>query len=131
MNMSNSAERYLHLTHPHPVPTLSVLNHISQLLSLPLIPFAEWLCALEVAASEEANAATNPGVRLLEFFRTYANTEDQLERETLSPVVIDNAKAVRISGSVMNELTPLSNEDAEKWVVHLQQNGYLDRVSMF
>ncbi|KAJ7215599.1 hypothetical protein GGX14DRAFT_608673 [Mycena pura] len=57
VNMSNSAERY-HLTHPHLVPTRSVLSHIWQLFFLPLIPFAGWLFALEVAVS---NAATNPG----------------------------------------------------------------------
>ncbi|KAJ7686804.1 hypothetical protein B0H17DRAFT_1204012 [Mycena rosella] len=88
--MRNGDSHYLHITHPHPLLMSDVLGPLSEALDLPLVPYSAWLDSLEAAASRESAAGTNPGVRLLDFFRSYQVAS--AEQEAFFPVSLSNAQ---------------------------------------
>ncbi|KAK7050236.1 acetyl-CoA synthetase-like protein [Favolaschia claudopus] len=123
IEMRTSHEKYLHITHPKPVAMTKIMSPLSGVLGLPLIPYLAWLELLEAAALNESSASNNPGVRLLDFFRTFQpNASD--EDDALSPVALSNTHAT-IAASSMLSVAPLTARDVELWVSYLRQGGYL------
>lgn len=119
--MRKSDDRYLHITHLHPVPMTEILASLSESLGLPLVHYSEWLDSLEGASSQES-AASNPGVRLIDFFRSYR--EVPVEQEAFFPAALSNTRAIKAAES-MKSLAPLTAQDAKDWVSRLRQVGYL------
>ncbi|KAJ7103042.1 hypothetical protein B0H15DRAFT_810726 [Mycena belliarum] len=122
VNMRNSNERYLHITHPRPISITDILSRLSKVLELPLVPYSTWLESLEAAALLESTAPANPGVHLIEFFRSYQ--EVSAEQEVLLSAVLSNTRAVEATESLAS-LEPLTAEDADKWVAYLRNGGHL------
>ncbi|KAJ7164463.1 hypothetical protein C8R46DRAFT_901759 [Mycena filopes] len=117
--MRRSKERYLHLSHPHPVPFAELLTPIATDLGLPIVPYAQWLDSLKVAA---ARGLDNPGVRLLDFFGAVPAVSE--EGETFFPVPFANANALENS-PFLTSITPLDRQDANAWMSYLRKVGYL------
>ncbi|KAJ7156520.1 hypothetical protein C8R43DRAFT_1125714 [Mycena crocata] len=120
VEMRTSQKRYLHLTHPQPIPFSDVLLAIGKTLKLPVVPYAQWLQLLNTAASQGSD---NPGVRLLEFFR--ANKEVSSESEAFFPAPMANANAAQAAQS-LSSLGKLDTRDANEWVDYFRKVGYLD-----
>lgn len=120
--MRRSEDRYLHISHPHPVPMADILLPLSEALDLPLVPYSNWLHSLEAAASQEFTAPANPGVRLLDFFRSYQDVSHG--SEAFFPATLSNTRTVMVAGSIQS-LAPLGAQDVEAWVCYLRQVGYL------
>ena len=55
--MRSSADPILHLVHPRPIPWKSLITPIAQELKATLVPYVEWLTALEIVAERNAEAA--------------------------------------------------------------------------
>ncbi|KAJ6459713.1 hypothetical protein C8R47DRAFT_1028048 [Mycena vitilis] len=119
VNMRNSDDRYLHLSHPQPMPMADILSPISNALGLPLVPYSQWLDSLEAAAAQESAASTNPGVRLVDFFRAYR--EGTAYQEAFFPVSLSNVCAV----NTLSALPRLGMEDVAAWVGYLRRVEYL------
>ncbi|KAJ7607406.1 hypothetical protein FB45DRAFT_948237 [Roridomyces roridus] len=125
VNMRTSDSRYLHIVHPHPAPMSSVMAPLSDALALPLVPYAEWFESLEAAASEESEASKNPGVRLLDFFRSLLPQMPlSSDRDVLSPE-LSTAVATKVVPEMM-DVKPLGVDDARAWVAHLRRVEYLE-----
>ncbi|KAJ7775603.1 male sterility protein-domain-containing protein [Mycena maculata] len=122
VEVRNSQERYLHINHPNPVPMEHILSPLSKILGIPLVPYAEWLEALEASASRESGASVDPAVRLIDFFRSYREVAP--DQEAFFPAVLSNAVAVRSAPS-LSLVSPLTAEDVEGWTSYLRQAGYL------
>ncbi|KAJ7452161.1 hypothetical protein B0H11DRAFT_1742224 [Mycena galericulata] len=122
VDMRTSEDRYLHITHPQPVPMTDIMSPLSEALGLPLVPYSDWLESLEAASSQESVASDNPGVRLLDFFRTYR--EVLPGQDAMSPAYLSSARA-RKAASCVSSVAPLTAHDAKAWVSHLHQVGYL------
>ncbi|KAJ7508328.1 hypothetical protein B0H11DRAFT_1704324, partial [Mycena galericulata] len=119
IEMRTSRKRYLHLTHPKPVSFFDVLLPLAEAIDLPLVPYFQWMASLEAAASQES---VNPGVRLLDFFRT--NREISPGEEAFFPAPLPNLDAREASGSILH-LEKLSTLDAQEWVGYFRGVGYL------
>ncbi|KAJ6576444.1 hypothetical protein DFH09DRAFT_1149378 [Mycena vulgaris] len=119
IEMRTSRERYLHLTHAHPIPFSDVLLPVAEALELPMIPYSQWMASLEAAAARES---LNPGVRLLHFFRT--NRAISLEDEAFFPGPLSNSKAVE-AACFMPSVPQLGARDAQEWVLFMRKVGYL------
>ncbi|KAJ6598643.1 hypothetical protein B0H10DRAFT_2085224 [Mycena sp. CBHHK59/15] len=122
VEMRTSKQRYLHITHPHPVSTADVLPPLSEALDLPLVHYPEWLNSLESAAVQESAASTNPGVRLMDFFRS--NGEGSPDQEVFFPALLSNTHAVKVTDS-LRSLPPLASGDIKAWVAYLRAVHYL------
>ncbi|KAJ6545363.1 hypothetical protein B0H19DRAFT_1266811 [Mycena capillaripes] len=121
VEMRDSEERYMHITHPHPVTITQILSPLSATLGIPLVPYSVWLECLERASSQESGAS-NPAVRLIDFYRSYRDVT--AEQEAFFPTLLSNTVAVKVSPS-LSSVAPLTGQDVERWTSYLRQGGYL------
>ncbi|OBZ76703.1 Linear gramicidin synthase subunit D [Grifola frondosa] len=78
--MRNSPYSILHLVHPNPVPWSSIIKMIAEDLSVPVVPYEEWLSALKNSLQEGLEVEQmqeNPALRLLDFYGTVVIDEDK------------------------------------------------------
>ncbi|KAM5543040.1 hypothetical protein V8D89_003424 [Ganoderma adspersum] len=128
--MRHSSEPIVHLVHPQPVPWHTLLAPIAQELDVPLVPYAQWLVALEGSvergSAEEVEAMRlNPALRLLSFYKAQTETTGgTLEREAMGLVFIATDKAVRVSASLAR-LPQLDGERAMMWLAAWRKAGFL------
>ncbi|KAJ6500294.1 hypothetical protein DFH09DRAFT_944969 [Mycena vulgaris] len=121
VEMRTSRSNYLHLTHPHPVPFSDVLLLVAEALKLPMVPYSRWVESLEAAGSQ---GSTNPGVRLLAFFRANGGGEVSAEDEAFFPAPLSNTNALEAASSMLS-LASLGAQEANEWVEYLRKVGYL------
>ena len=120
--MRSSPEPILHLVHPRPVSLKSLFAPIAEELGVTLVPYGEWLSALEAVAESDPEAAReNPAVRLLAYFRATAPTNTKTSRGLYQ---LDTAKAVAASETLAN-MPELGEADAKRWVAAWRASGFL------
>ncbi|KAJ7206143.1 hypothetical protein B0H12DRAFT_1243356 [Mycena haematopus] len=122
VEMRSNDGHYFHITHPKPVPMADIMSPLSEALDLPLVPYSAWMDSLEAASLQESAASNNPGVRLLDFFRSLRQVS--AEQDVLSPVTLSNECAVKAAGFMLS-VPPLGAYDVGTWVSHLRGVGYL------
>ena len=127
---------YLHLVHPRPVPFRTLIAPIAHALRVPLVPYADWLRALETSVDEGSSAEVaamraNPALRLLDFFR--AQTADTFvpdAKEPMGVVRLATDGAERASAELAR-LPPLDAETSLGWVEAWRRSGFLPRPAEF
>ncbi|OBZ74337.1 Linear gramicidin synthase subunit D [Grifola frondosa] len=92
--VQNECARILHVVHPYPIPWRTFSDHASQILSLPSIPYTEWVTGLkqQVALREYP---------LMEFFEQYRST------------MISTECAVKVS-KTLKAAKKIEKEDVQK-----------------
>ncbi|KAI0746343.1 acetyl-CoA synthetase-like protein [Daedaleopsis nitida] len=129
IEMRRASATVLHLVHPHAATWHELIAPIAQDLRVPLVPYAEWLEALERSASEEGSAdemeamRANPALRLLDFFRAQSSVNG---KEAMGPggVQLSTEKAVRASETLAN-LPKLGPEDSRRWLAAWRASGFM------
>ncbi|KAI1792211.1 acetyl-CoA synthetase-like protein [Ganoderma leucocontextum] len=121
VEMRKSSARTLHLVHPRPVAWKAIIAPIAQELDVPLVPYSEWLAALERGAAEgstdEVDAMrVNPALRLLDFFRAQGAARSETG---------GSYQAVRLASEELARMPELKAEDAERWVAAWRASGFL------
>ncbi len=122
--MRSSPEPILHLVHPHPALWHDLIAPIAQELGVPLVPYPTWLAALERSNAEgsEGDAAReNPALRLLDFFRSFAQGS---EKPPLGLCRLATEKAVDASETLAS-MPPLGEADIKRWVSAWRTSGFL------
>lgn len=128
IEMRDSPIPVLHIVNPHPISWSVISKTIANELSVPLVPYAEWLHCLEKGFTEHDNAARgngrgdNPALPLIDYFRAAAT--GGANKEAFALPRLDIQRAVKISPSLRNAemLTP---EDALRWIQWWKQEGNL------
>ena len=121
--MRNADEPVLHLTHPRAVDWRRFLEPIAQHFSVPLVPYPEWLAALEQSGGQSPDVEKmrdNPALRLLDFYRA---VDLRKEREPLGIVHLDTTKARRIAPAL--DLPELGADYVEKWLKAWKEAGFI------
>ena len=116
LQMRHSTEPVLHLTHAAPVTWRAVMRPISEALSVPLVPYKEWLAALEACIPEgqvrgPLDFQRYPALRLLDFYRNVDGHEDC---EPLGVARLDIRKAIQVASALKSEC--LSAEWPRRWL---------------
>ena len=120
--MRSSADPILHLVHPRPIPWKSLITPIAQELKATLVPYVEWLTALEIVAERNAETAReNPALRLLDFFRSSAPAKT---RTPLGLYQLETKKAVGASETLAS-MPELGEADVKRWVTAWRASGFL------
>ena len=119
--MRKSTARTLHLVHPRPVPWKAIITPIAEELDVPLVPYSQWLTALEKCAAEgstdEVDAMrANPALRLLDFFHAQSRSNGGARLST--------AKAEQASEELAR-MPELTREDTMRCVAAWKASGFL------
>ncbi|KAI0717761.1 acetyl-CoA synthetase-like protein [Cerioporus squamosus] len=125
--MRHSTEPFLHLIHPRPTRWHTVLAPIAELLNVPLVPYEQWVSALENSvqagsAAEVEMMRQNPALRLLPFFKAAKEPVDG--REAFGFVFLSTEKAIKVSESLA-QMPMLDAERAKMWVAAWKKSGFL------
>ncbi len=126
--MRHSQEPFLHLVHSRPTPWHTVIAPIAQALNVPLVPYPQWLSALqssvESGSAEEVEAMKrNPALRILPFFKAQGEHQTP-DREPMGLVYLSTANAAKVS-KAFTQMPQLDAERAVRWVEAWKKSGFL------
>ncbi|TBU28871.1 acetyl-CoA synthetase-like protein [Dichomitus squalens] len=127
LEMRSSPSPVLHLVHPHPVAWRTLLEPIADELGVPLVPFQDWLAALEECDSDPLDeghtdaVGTNPALRLLGLFRSWTSGSKSGPVSGLR-VLTDKAEA---ASETLRDLPHLEEEVARSWIAAWRRSGFL------
>lgn len=126
MEMRNSDELFLNLTHPNPTPASPIFEALADILNLPLVTYSEWLVALEasIRAPNGREALRNPALILLDFYRSACNSADS-PSEVFGSVPVATSRAMQAAPNLCHVLKQLSRKDVESWVHYWRKIGFL------
>lgn len=92
------------------------MNPIAKSLDVPLVPYREWLQALEDSSSGDESKQRNPALRLLEFFCSGVARMGP-EWEPVGVARLRMTKARLVSATLMEGAMPcLGEEDVQRWL---------------
>ncbi|KAI0045616.1 acetyl-CoA synthetase-like protein [Auriscalpium vulgare] len=122
--------RTLHLVHPRGVPFSSLISPLSSALGVPLVPYNQWLAALERSspsadapiAEVEHTQRENPAIALLDFFRS---ARVGPHWEPLGVARLSTDRAVLVSDTLRVRAEPLGEQNARQWLRAWQASGFL------
>jgi len=126
----HSSFQIVHLAHPKPVDWSIVFKRIATSLNVKLVPYSEWLTALETrlqtAPSEVEEAKHNPAVLLLDTFSKYRGAQTP-GREAMGVVKLDLRKAREAARFVFDDanLSQIGVQDVDRWLEYWQRIGLL------
>lgn len=96
-----------HLVAPHPAKWDATFGAFAEQLSLPLIPYSEWLISLEArAAAVDAKPHIN-AVNLLDFYRVGIDVETHVSLSTIR---------AEIASSVLKQSSPPDAGDVARYL---------------
>lgn len=134
--MRNSMSTYLHVTHPLPVSSLTLLRFISGELRLPVISLSQWTARLE----EKVHAMLYPSshARLddsaLTLLRHIQNARDPTALDAPPARIFGHARIASddawfASPTLHASVTALGITDVRLWLQHWRQVGMIPRLS--
>jgi hypothetical protein len=122
LNHGDSVPPVINLSHPSPVSWSSIIGHVAEQLSVALVPYTEWLHALEdnlkdKTKTEVEHMQETPALRLLSVFQAarfiVSATEKYAAHEVLGMVLMDMEKAKEMS-PLLKTLGQLCPSDIDK-----------------
>lgn len=122
LEMSGSEESVLHIVHPKTVEWRFLVDSISSILSLEVIPYAAWIAKMQehvrtrvdtLEGSSKEQLEEIPGLSLLDFFSSLGDEP-----------VLETTKAVQVSSS-LNSAERLQASDVEKWINYWKKCGLI------
>ena len=128
VDLLDSKEDLVHLIHPRPVPWMQIFQPMSDMLKVPLVPYAEWFKRLEESRVDSTDSEIElmkkiPALKILETFRNGAlaralrDTGASTGEERRRIPILSVSRALKASSTLANpELQPLGAEDVEKWL---------------
>ncbi|KAE9396160.1 acetyl-CoA synthetase-like protein [Gymnopus androsaceus JB14] len=130
----------VNVVHPKPVSWTSVYESIRSALiqekhlssdSLPLVPYHEWVDAVERHARNptEKNTTNIPAVKLIDFYRLQSNVDDTLRNSGQSTFESAGLTSLRTTNveklsKKMRTLQPLDDTIVKKWVSYWIDAGF-------
>ncbi|KAF9459676.1 hypothetical protein BDZ94DRAFT_1284298 [Collybia nuda] len=126
VELMDSKERYFQIAHPSPIPMSLVLQTLSTIFGIPIVPYAKWLSALEAAASGGNPGTDNPAVHLLEFFASRKKNAEAADSSIEALFGTSLATTLTAaSAPSLGSATKIGPEDIESWVVYWRKIGFL------
>ncbi|KAG1732311.1 hypothetical protein EDB19DRAFT_1912149 [Suillus lakei] len=129
VEMFNSPPGVYHLTHPSPVSWTTLMQQAARIMDVPLVPYNQWLAALEKRASSQTatTSQNNAALRLLDFFgvtlrrrNLTTNTESFLGPELSCAKTLQESQTLR---SIVS--SPLGAKDVAKWMGYWRSVGFI------
>lgn len=127
---------FVHLIHPKPVPWSRLASIIADELNVPLVPFEQWLHALETLAISKADSLQDdrasvellrdfPALRLLSTYRVMA-AEMSKKGDALGFPKLDATNALKFSPTLRSEaVLALGERDVKTWLEYWRRSRFL------
>ncbi|KIK95787.1 hypothetical protein PAXRUDRAFT_826672 [Paxillus rubicundulus Ve08.2h10] len=131
--MRNSFSAYLHIVHPTPVSSRSLLRCIGEELKLPLIPLSEWIAKLQERVysipypppSTNAGEDTTAMTILQHIRRVTVNATMEQPAIIFSQPTISSDEAWFASPTLHSGMNILGAEDVKLWLKHWRDVGMI------
>lgn len=120
VEMRNTDVLVADLVHPNPISWNTVFSRFSELLNVPLVPYAEWLQKLESQLNVQGSDLH--ALRLLNMYKNIKLESGFDVEATLANVADDNAKN---GSSSLKNAAKLTVEDADRWMGYWKSTGFL------
>lgn len=119
-------ETIVHLVHPRPILFSLLTRTISSMLSVPTVPFGEWLSKLENLGDSDTieKLKAVPALRLLSFYRNILPASDEAGDAMGFPRLVCS-NAVALASTLSNQPKQLNERDAEAWLAYWGRIGFL------
>ncbi|KAF9256609.1 acetyl-CoA synthetase-like protein [Marasmius fiardii PR-910] len=127
LNSSAGAEtpQILHLLHPRPVPWTKLAQSLATKLEATLVPYENWLHALEMATNHIGPKKLNAFTLLL-FFKSVLETVNETNKEAFGFAKLSIDQAQRRSRYLRGEeMRDLGEEDVVLWTKYWKREGIL------
>ncbi|KAL0958751.1 hypothetical protein HGRIS_014075 [Hohenbuehelia grisea] len=126
VEMRHSSSQFLQLVHPNPRRWTSLFENFGLALNVPMVPYAEWLAALEAIPQDQQTGSAADLLRLLDFFQSANKPLPSADAEAFGFPRMSTAKAVKEAPSLLaGHLQPLGSYDAYAWLGYWRQTGFL------
>ncbi|KAA1475309.1 acetyl-CoA synthetase-like protein [Dentipellis sp. KUC8613] len=127
IEMTKSPYRTLHIAHPRAVPFTSLITPIAKELGVPLVPYEEWVKALEDSMNDTSVSLVdqmlrNPALRLIDFYRAVRVGPNW---EPVGVARLGTENAVKVSETLREGAAPLGEENAHKWLAAWRKTRFL------
>ena len=128
--MRKDASPVVHIAHPKPVPWNTIVDSVSEILDVPIVPYSQWFSKLEQAATaalESGLSATSPkypAFHLLHFYRSQQSSDNQnMESDAITGANLDLAAAKSSSGIMADaNLAQLNSSSVAQWLSYLKSS---------
>ncbi|PCH42383.1 acetyl-CoA synthetase-like protein [Wolfiporia cocos MD-104 SS10] len=111
----------VHLVHPRPTAWHTLARVVADTFGVPLVPYAQWLAALERVAQDEGTKAAPRALSLLPFFRG-AGAKVGTARRAMGFPELAVERAVRASPTLADPaLRRVGEEDVRRWVKYWEK----------
>jgi len=137
--MRNAQAPTIHLAHPYPIPSDAIFEVFSEELSLPLLPYADWVKNLD-AASKDAFANDNnwsaeitsriPATTIIEFFHRGLKSEsdalknNDTDYEIMGIPRLQMKQALQWS-KVLGDARRINADDVRLWLANWKEISFL------
>ncbi|TDL22741.1 acetyl-CoA synthetase-like protein [Rickenella mellea] len=123
VEMRTSNQQVMHLVHLKPTTWSSIVKPIAQSLSVPTVPYNDWLAKLD---GLDGNSASKVNAsHLLEFYRSQKNVNDP-DAEVFIGTRLEVREALKASKTLSdNNLPVLCNDDTHRWLEYWKRSGYM------
>lgn len=117
VEIRNSSEKIIHITHNHPVQWDTIFTHVGEVLSVPLVSWPEWISRLEKSEFTEENSA----LRLLDHYQV-AVVEDPRLEAGLPRIGMDIGRKESTVLADM-DMPRVGVEDTQRWLEYWRSLG--------
>jgi thioester reductase-like protein len=120
MAFNKRASGTVHLVHPRPITWAQMIDHMSQELGIPIVPFSQWIG--EVAKIHDLIA--NPVGKMLEVYKRKPIGANEKGREAFGIPRAYCDRAAEFSAAHRN-MPPLSRSDFNAWLSYWRSHKFL------
>ena len=121
----NATPYIAHLAHSRPVQASTVIEPLSKILGISVVPFARWVQILENSANDSSAEEKNPALKIIDFFRERALGSADQNSEAYGVVRMDITNALSGSRTLREDVKEVSVGDATAWVSYWRKVGRL------
>ncbi|KAJ3569819.1 hypothetical protein NP233_g4796 [Leucocoprinus birnbaumii] len=121
--MRSGSSSFLHLVHPNPATWSDVFSLVSRSLNVPLVPYSEWLSALEESA-KLSNSVPASSLQLLDFYQSANKPLSSKDDEAFGFPRLGTTQA-EAAVPAMSCWKQLGMEDVSSWLSYWASTGVL------
>ncbi|KAK0437868.1 hypothetical protein EV421DRAFT_999334 [Armillaria borealis] len=126
VEVRHSGEPYMNMGHPNPVDALEMFRMVSEELGVPMVPYPEWLAALEASVRSGETASHIPSLAMMEFYRSAYRPLGSQNCDAVGFTLGDSERALWASPSMRSIVGHVvGKKDVDLWMKYWRKVGLL------